>query len=138
MGVTIGNKNRSIDMGYGGFYNLRCTVAGLLSKELGKLYKDWCHPVSSLTDEEGNKLLAKLEEKGEFAKEDYPVLDFLFASDTGGKVSAKDCRRLYNVIKDHDDNICYGYAGHKDCAKFKDFKEIVEDCARNRLVLSWS
>ena len=65
------------------------------------------------------------------------VLDFLFASDAGGKVSAKGCKRLYKIIKDYDDDILYGYIGRKDCAMFKDFKDIVKECAERRIILSW-
>ena len=34
---------------------------------------------------------------------------------------------IYEVIKNYDDDILYGYADRKDCAKFADFKAIVKD-----------
>jgi len=137
MGVTIRNKQKSIDMGCGGFSNLRDTIAGLLSKEFQTLYIEWTKPFSSITDEEGNKMLSKLYEDNILTDNDDILLDFLFAFDCGGKLSIKGCKRLHNLIKDYDDNILYGYIGRKDCAKFKDFKEIVELCVKNKWIMSW-
>lgn len=137
MGVTIRNKNNSIDMGYAGFFNLRKTIAGIYSEQFKRLYDAWCRPFGGIPDDEGNERLAKLYEKGILSDEDDVVLDFLFAPDAGGKISAKGCKRLWQVIKDYDDKILYGYQGRPDCAMFKDFKNIVEDCAKNRLVLTW-
>ena len=137
MGISIGNKNREIDMGYGGFYNLRKNIAGIYSSEFKRLYEEWVSPCSKMTDEEGNKQLITLYENDILTDEDDVVLDFLFASDAGGKVSAKGCKRLYKIIKDYDDDILYGYIGRKDCAMFKDFKDIVKECAERRIILSW-
>lgn len=40
-------------------------------------------------------------------------------------------------FKDYDDNILYGYAGRKDCAKFADFKKIVKDGIDSGDGFSW-
>ena len=40
-------------------------------------------------------------------------------------------------IKDYDDDILYGYAGRKDCAKFADFKKIVKDGIDSGDGFSW-
>lgn len=139
MGITLGHRHKSIDMGCGGFLNLRKTIATLLAPSFGDLYEEWvCTiPSNGLTDEEGNARLAKLYENKTVTDDDDVVIEFLFASDIEGKLSAKGCKRLYSIIKDYDDNILYGYAGRPDCAKFKDFKEIVHDCANHRWVLHW-
>ena len=42
-------------------------------------------------------------------------------------MDADHCRSLYEIIKDYDDNVLYGYSGKKDCAKFADFKAIVKN-----------
>jgi hypothetical protein len=47
------------------------------------------------------------------------------------------CEKIYEVIKDYDDNVLYGYAGRPDCAKFKDFKKIVKDCVDNKCSMTW-
>lgn len=33
------------------------------------------------------------------------------------------CRSIYEVIKDYDDDISYGYSAEKDCAKSADFSK---------------
>ena len=55
------------------------------------------------------------------------ILDFLYESDCDGIMDVPHCRSIYEVIKNYDDDILYGYAGRKDCAKFADFKAIVKD-----------
>lgn len=137
MGVTIGNKEKSIDMGYGGFYNLRKTIAGLLSEEFRNLYEEWTSMNGSINDEEGNRLLDNLYKRGILTDDDDIIIDFLFASDCGGKLSAKGCKRLWKLIKDYDDNIVYGYIGRPDRAMFKDFKEIIKTSAENKWVVKW-
>lgn len=39
---------------------------------------------------------------------------------------------------DYDDNVLYGYIGRPDCAKFRDFKAILQDCADNKCDMIWS
>ncbi len=43
----------------------------------------------------------------------------------------------YEVIKDYDDSICYGYCGREDCAMFRDFKDVVRDCIENNCEMTW-
>lgn len=137
MGITIRNKENSIDMGCGGFMNLRRNIANLLSKEFGDLYKEWCKSFSPITDEEGNKILKTFYRDGILSDEDDVIIEFLFASDLEGKITAKGCKRLYELIKDYDDNILYGYAMHPNCAKFADFKEIIKESAKHNWVVQW-
>lgn len=141
MGVTIESKNHSIDMGYGGFGRLRLKVAELTGKEIEEHYKDLDKGMF-LNDTDSkeffknyNKKTSDLEEK---FKLPHGVLDFLYASDCGGKIAVTKCKQIYKVIKDYDDDILYGYCGRKDCAKFKDFKEIVKDCIDNKCYMKWS
>ena len=44
---------------------------------------------------------------------------------------------MLKVIGNYDDNICYGYAGREDCAMFRDFKKILEDCAEHKCSMVW-
>ena len=140
MGITIKSKNYSIDMGYGGFKNIREKIAELTGKEIGEHYKELDKGIflygTALEEffKNYNKKIAELEEK---FKIPYGILDFLYATDCGGKITSKKCEQIYEVIKDYDDNILYGYAGRKDCAKFKDFKEIVKDCIDNKCNMEW-
>lgn len=66
------------------------------------------------------------------------ILRFLYAPDIGAEISVDDCKEIYKVIKDYDDNVCYGYCGRKDCAMFKDFKNIVKECIDNNCNMEWS
>lgn len=65
------------------------------------------------------------------------ILDFLYESDCSGEMDVKHCHSIYEVIKDYDDNICYGYAGQRDCAMFKDFKRLVMDCIETDTIMKW-
>ena len=136
MGLTICNKYGSIDIGYGGFFNLRKNIAGIYSKEFADLYENWCR--GKIKNDEGNKKLQEFFDNGILKDDDELVLDFLFASDCKGKLDGKTCRKLYHHIKDYDDDILYGYVGRPDCAKFKDFKDLVESSYRYRSILRWS
>ena len=140
MGVTIKSKNKSIDMGCGGFHNLRTKVAELTSKDI---YEHYCSlkyaPLfgeeRTQFFEEYDKKIVELAEKhkGKYNK----ILDFLYESDISGKMTYGTCKKIWEIIKDYDDNILYGYVGRPDCAKFKDFKEIIKDCVDAKTKLIW-
>lgn len=140
MGVTINSKNNSIDLGYAGFNRLRLKVAELTGEEIGEHYKELDKGMFLYGKEKEdffkkyNKKISELEEK---FKIPYGILDFLYASDCGGKIGLRKCKQIYKVIKDYDDDILYGYCGRSDCAKFKDFKGIVKDCIDNKCAMEW-
>lgn len=139
MGISIGNCKHSIDMTYGGFYRLRNKIAELLNEDFGKLYHEWTDisPYNTMTDEQGNERLAQLYADHKIKDEDDVILDFLFQSDCAGKVSYQVCKKLYKVVEDYDDDFCYGYPGRPDYATFKEFKEILVECYKNRWILKW-
>lgn len=141
MGVTLSSKNCSLDFGYGGFNNIRTKVAELAADDIGKHYKHlsdapFFEKESNTFFEEYNKKITAISEahNGEIDE----ILDFLYAPDCGGEMSAEVCRKIYEVIKDYDDNILYGYCGRPDCAMFKDFKELIKDCVDNNCSMEWS
>ena len=111
MGVTIESKNHSINLGGGGFMRLRTKVAELAAPDIFEHYKKL---------DEGMRLY------GDERKAFYKSYD-LYESDCDGIMDVPHCRSIYEVIKNYDDDILYGYAGRKDCAKFADFKAIVKD-----------
>ena len=141
MGVTIESKNYSIDMGYGGFNNLRSKVAELTGVEIGNHYKELDKGMflngeaRTMFFKSYNKKISELETSFKIPR---GILEFLYASDCGGKLTYGKCKQIYKVIKDYDDDILYGYCGRSDCAKFKDFKEIIKDCADNKRSMEWS
>ena len=147
MGITISGPNKRIDMGGGGFANLRTTVAKLLNcPEFFELYDDLVscghcryaekgfNSMSEYFDDH-NKRANEICEKNQLDEE---VVNFLYESDCGFTASVKMCRHLWQVIKDYDDDIVYGYAGRPDRAMFKDFKDIVKSCVDARRVMKIS
>ena len=118
MGVTIKSKSRSIDLGGGGFRRLRTKVAELAAPDIFEHYK-------------------KLGEGMWYPNRKAFFKDYDEKSDCDAEMDADHCRSIYEVIKDYDDNILYGYAGRKDCAKFADFKKIVKDGIDSGDGFSW-
>jgi len=145
MGITIHNHKYSIDMGYGGFLNLRTTIARLLNcEEFVNAYKELGLPPYRRAEQMGfddvkdywNAYDERVQDICERNNLDPYVIDFLYRSDASyDSVSITTCRHLWKFIKDYDDNILYGYCGRPDCAKFKDFKNIVESCVQDRRVM---
>jgi hypothetical protein len=143
MGVTINSKNKSIDLGYMGFNRLRTKVAELINDEIAEHYKALDNSTERFFGEDKRKEFFKeynaeterLDKKYDY-KYNY-VLHFLYACDCGATMKVDVCKEVYEVIKNYDDNILYGYAGRKDCAMFKDFKELVKDCIDNNEPMEW-
>lgn len=140
--VTIKSKNHSIDLGYGGFRTLRVKIAELAAPDIFKHYKKSMDGMRLYNDGERKAFyesydakIAELDEKYEGKMSD--ILDFLYKSDCSAEMDADHCRSIYEVIKDYDDDILYGYAGRKDCAKFADFKKIVKDGIDSGDGFSW-
>lgn len=130
--VTIESSNHSICLGYGGFRALRLKVAELAASDVFEHYKKSMDGMRLYDDGERkafyksyNAKIAELDKKykGKMSN----ILDFLYESDCDGIMDVPHCRSIYEVIKNYDDDILYGYAGKKDCAKFADFKAIVKD-----------
>ena len=65
------------------------------------------------------------------------IADFLYQSDCDGKIRYGTCKEILKVIGNYDDSIIYGYAGREKPAKFKDFKEILQDCVDNKCFMIW-
>lgn len=80
---------------------------------------------------------AKTEELISKRKVSVKVVDFLFQSDCSGAIRFGACKQILKVIGDYDDDICYGYAGRKDYAMFRDFKAILQDCVDTKSDLVW-
>lgn len=82
-------------------------------------------------DAETERLLAE-------KKVSFKVVDFLLQPDCEGLIRYGACKELLKIIGDYDDNVLYGYIGRQDCAKFRDFKAILQDCADNKCDMIWS
>lgn len=143
MGVSVYCKKtgKSIDMGYGGFFNLRNKVSDLVGGEWAQHYS-MLYKIQTTYPVEKRKALykefdAKTEELISKRKVSVKVVDFLLQSDCAGSIRFGACKQILKVIGDYDDDICYGYAGRKDCAMFRDFKAILQDCVDTKSDLVW-
>lgn len=141
MGVTINSKNHSIDLSYSGFYRFRKKVAELTAPDIYEHYEklnDWRYVLlreSENFSAEYDEKIVELDKKydGKYSG----VLEFLYTSDCGGEADAEHCKSVYEIIKDYDDDICYGYCGRSDCAMFKDFKQLIKDGADTGTGIEW-
>lgn len=130
MGVTIGNCKKEISMGYLGFFRLRSKIADLLDEEFGAEYRKLIDPRAKIDNEKMNRIINE-----KMLDED--VIDFLYQYDCGGKMTPGQCRSLYEIIKDYDDDYLYGYERQVVKPTFSNFKNIVYDCYKNRRTLYW-
>ena len=140
MGVTLKSKNFSVDMGYGGFNNLRKKIAELSGEEFGEHYKE-LDKAMFLPDERREEFYNRYNKKtDELIKEKLitaEIANFCYQSDCEGSIDKRQAKEIYEKIKNYEDNICYGYAGLPDCAMFSDIKNIFKDCAENGKKIKW-
>ena len=140
MGVTIKCKKtgQGIDMGAGGFEHLRCKVSELCGEPWKSHYETLVGPPRYSKDdafyaqfnETTERLLAE-------KRISIKVVDFLLQPDVEGRIRYGACKQLLEIIGDYDDDILYGYAGRPDCARFRDFKELLRQCAEHKCDLVW-
>ena len=147
MGITISNHKHSMDMGAFGYAALRATISRLVPcqefvdiyKELMDFNRAWRDSGFITLKEYFDDYDRRAEAICEANQLDEEIINFLYKPDTCTKsVSVKTCRHLWALIKDYDDNVLYGYVARKDCAKFKDFKEIVRTCVEDKRVMRFS
>ena len=133
MGVTISctKTGRTIDVGSGGFLRLRSKISELVGEPWASHYRALVE--ERICDEkEREKFYEDFDKKTEALlnkkRISVKIVDFCLQSDCEGSIRYGACKELLKVIGNYDDNICYGYAGREDCAMFRDFKKILEDC----------
>ena len=132
MGITISSERFSCDMGYGGFGRFRNIVAEKLEPSFSYHYSLLSSPKAMFSfGEERKKYFEKYDsdtkkiiENGEITVE---VANFLYQSDCGGEIDRIQAKQIYELIKDCDDEIIFGYIGRRDCAKMSDMKKIFSD-----------
>lgn len=145
MGVTVKCKKTgySIDLGYSGFFRLRSKVAWLYSEEFGKHYAELFAVKTIEMDAKereawyeayDNKTI-NLIQSGHL---DIKIADFCYQSDTVGEIRYGACKNILKAIGEYDDDVLYGYCGRADCAKFRDFKRILQECVNNKSSLVWN
>ena len=141
MGLTIYSKHLSHDLGSGGFYRLRKTIAERCPDDIREHYMllaDHYFALQSIDpglknyDSKTERIYQKNRVK--YGK----VIDFLWASDLECKLTYGTAGQLLHIIGDYDDNIIYGYAGWGDKAmRFHHFKEILTDAYQSKSKWGW-
>ena len=129
-----------MDVGYFGFFKLRTKVAELVGSEVGEHYKKLDNILDIPSPEKNTLLNRTMTKRSDWLKArnfQSKIADFLYQSDCDGKIRYGACKEILKVIGDYDDSIIYGYAGRENPAKFKDFKEILQDCVDNKCFMIW-
>ncbi len=132
--ITANNSAYDFDMGYGGFFSLRKTVALALNKEFGENYALLGTCWTEEQFKENDKIADWYIKKNNLDKD---VVDFLYQSDTNGKISYKTCGKIYDILKDKDlsdKGFRYGAYRHNDYEEFKDF---LKECYSHRRNMEW-
>lgn len=127
MGLSLQAKgfDKNINIGYGGFSLVRKEIALAYSEKHGKLYEQMLKNIrQSLSDNFIN-------EWNDGCNDDLDIL--LWHSDCDGKLTPKECRKIYRVLEHLDVKFDVEQIYYKDF--FKDLKEILMHCFKRRVNL---
>jgi len=132
MGITISSKRHSFDMGYGGFGRFRNVVAEKVNDDFYKHYLELSSPDAMFSVGDSRKEFfeqydATTRECVNQSIVTEEVANFLYQSDCGGKIDRKQAKQIYELIKECDDNMSFGYVGRSDCTKMSGMKKIFAD-----------
>lgn len=139
MGLCItGNYKNSIslDGGYGMLLLIREEVAKAWDKEFGKHYATLRYCIINEDYKRFDKKANEILKCERFKKEDEDIIDFLYASDCGGQISYKTCKKIYELIKDTNCEYCLRYAAYSN-NDWEDFKQLLKECYSHRSNLVW-
>lgn len=140
MGVylTANNSKYSFKMSYIGFHHLRKSIAELLDPEFGELYHEMVASIFMKDKIEAETKLTKiLADREKFPDE---ILYFLMEPDTGGSVSYRTCKKIYDLIKDVDfGNNRFQYVCNSDSvvSDYELFKKFLKDCYSHHRNMKW-
>lgn len=117
------------DCGYLTYGNFLKNLAYAYHKEIGEMFEFLLHG-GRLTEEQENRW-------NEICNDDLDLL--LFHSDCDGKFTWKECRKIYNAIKDlRMDMQGHNYGVMKPYNMLEHWKNIFLHCARRRVNLYYS
>ena len=127
MGLTIQIKGMkdTYDCGYHTFAMFRRALAKAYNPEMGELYDRWLSIPQTISDDD----IARYYELSN------PDLDvFLFHSDCDGKLTPKECRGIYNAIKDLEMSMPgHNYVDMVPYNMLERWKEMFKFCASHRV-----
>ena len=141
MGVTITatNAKYDFDMGYGGFFNLRKNIALALDDDFGQIYLRFAKCITDEDYKENDRLAKSVINQKHLDKQYADVLDFLYASDEGGKIGYRTCKKISDMLERclpalRTKTFRYAnYAGHD----YEDFIEFLKDCVKYHKNMRW-
>lgn len=147
MGVSIQAKVDgvpSFDMSYSTFARFRMKIANLCNEEFGKHLERLYKNMITWEWEETNESFHKWdkETKRMIKKNGVPVelVDFCLQSDAEGKLKVKQCKVLYELLKDVDCDKKFGYAAWDDNYKLtpNKFRDIIlKSAIDNKKPVEW-
>lgn len=141
--LTANNSKYSFDGGYGGFLLLRQNIAKAWDEEFGEHYETLRECIFSwdyeMFDRKTQEILSQERfETGGAKSNDMDIVEFLFASDCGGEISHKTCKKIYDIIKDIDfGNKVFTYAAYSDGRDYEHLKEFLLDCYKRHAKARW-
>ena len=134
--LTSRKSNYAFDMGYGGFKSLRNNICNAYDTELGEVYGDMV--MAFTKPKEYTKRINEILSDERFKDEDLDLIDFLFASDCGGKCNYKVAKKIYELIKDIDfHGEIFTYAIRSNGNDYEDFKKFLKECYQKRRNIIW-
>lgn len=136
--ITANGSKRDFHCGAGGFMILRTNIALAFDKEFGEHYATlrtcWKQEHYEAFDKKTEEILSD----SRFKEEDIDIIKFLFASDCGGEISHRTCKKIYDLIKDVDfGKKIFTYAAHSDGKDYEYFKEFLLECYSKRRKMRW-
>ena len=137
MGITIGTNRKDLSMGYGSFRNFRIEVSKAFSEDFGESYEFYLNRVADElfrigTIEDENR------EFNDYLKTvniDDDIVDFLFQSDSAGKISYKTARKIRDLCRKSDCPYKFGYG---DPMSMLEIAEIFDDAVKHRCNVMWA
>jgi len=137
MGLIIeSNCKSTISLigGYGMLLTIREEVAKRFDKEFGEHYARLRYAIDDIED--FDKTTNEILSHSRFKDEDADIIDFLFASDCGGKINYKTCKKVVELIEDSDNKYCLRYAYYSK-NDWEDLKQLLWTCYKRRANLIW-
>lgn len=138
MGLTLRNNVKDCDIELDGGYSILRTIRIEVAKQYDEEFGNYYQLFYDGYDRKKyiNKLNNLLKDD-RFKDEDNDLMEFLFASDCEGKIGYKTCKKVYDLIKNSDNNCCLRYAIYSK-NDWNDLRELLLSCYKHRANLYWS
>jgi len=137
MGLTFRSNGSKIELsgGYGMFIKIRTRIARAWDKEFGEQYSKLLL-FDKMLQEEWYQKCWDILGSDRFKNEDKSLADFMFATDCGGRINYKTCKKIFDLIKDTKDDVVLRYTDVSN-NDWEDFKQLLKDCYSQRSNLIW-